>query len=263
MESTLSLQYRDLAGEVGAYLGYGRGTDLGDRAWTEKQAQAVRSCLASGLRQFYFPPPLKDEGSSYDWSFLKPVRNLTLASGAHTVALPDDFGGIEGPITLSSDSAQVPWEIPINLDINLNQMYSVTPDATGRPMYAAIQWLKGTSPQAGQRAQLLVYPIADAAYTLQVCYYILPDYLSGQLPYAYGGAQHAETILESCLAIAEQRLDDSSGVHSEKFRERLAASISLDRRSKPQNLGYNADRSDGYYARHDRHYLGRVTYNGS
>ena len=45
---------------------------------------------------------------------------------------------------------------------------------------------------------------------------------------------------------------------------RLAASISLDRRSKPQKLGYNADRSDrmGQYWRGGRHYFHGVTVNG-
>ena len=54
----------------------------------------------------------------------------------------------------------------------------------------------------------------------------MPDYLSTPFPYAYGGAEHAETILESCLAVAELRLDDMAGPHNQQFMARLAASIS-------------------------------------
>ncbi len=40
-------------------------------------------------------------------------------------------------------------------------------------------------------------------------------------------------------------LDDTRGVHEEKFKEQLAISQRLDGRNKPQNIGYNGDRSDG------------------
>lgn len=244
-ESTLSLKYSDLVGEVGLFLGYGRGAEFGDSAFTTQQQAAIDSCVRSGLRQFYFPPPLDQSGSSYDWSFLKPTVELTFAQGEDHIDLPDDFGGFEGPIGLLSTTSQVSWQVPLTGEGNVRQKYSELPEATGRPLLAALAPQKGTTFLRGQRFQMLLFPLADTDYTLQFAYYVLPDYLSGSYPYAYGGMAHAETILESCLAIAEQRLDDASSVHSMKFNERLAASVSLDRRSKPQRLGYNGDNSDG------------------
>ena len=56
---------------------------------------------------------------------------------------------------------------------------------------------------------------------------------------------HSETILESCLAIAEQRLENSSGIHTQKFQERLAASCAMDRQLQtPDTMGYNGDQSN-------------------
>ena len=261
MESTLSLKYSDLAGEVGLFLGFGRGADNGDTPWTTKQQAAIDSCVKSGLRNFYFPPPVEGSQSSYDWSFLKPTRSLPFASGVSTVALPDDFGGFEGPITISSTTASVPWDVPLVGEGSVRQKHAEQPAATGRPVMAAIQPLKGTTQGEGQRFQLALWPLADQAYTLQFAYYILADCLTGSRPYAYGGAAHVETILESCLAIAEQRLDDASSVHTMKFAERLLASISLDRRYKPQRLGQNLDRSDWREMR-SRHCGNGVTLNG-
>lgn len=256
MESTLSLTLDDLRGEVGFFLGHGRGAALGDPTWTSQQLAAIDSCVKSGLRTFYFPPPLDGMEASYDWSFLKPVGSLALAQGASTIPLPDDFGGLEGPVSLYTTTSQISWPIQVVHEGTVRQRYAELPTASGRPDMAAVQWIKGTTATAGQRAQLLVWPLADGAYTLQVPYYVNPDYLTAAFPYHLGGGQHAETVLESCLAIAEQRLDDAATVHTMKFKERLLASINADRKLKPQTLLYNGDRSD----MRDRRWQGRNHY---
>lgn len=245
MESTLSLSLNDLAGDVGDFLGYGRGSDNGDLAWTDQQARDVSSCLKSGLRQFYFPTPLPGEHSSYDWSFTKPIGLIRLLQNEQTVALPDDFGGAESYITVSpTNVTETPWIVQLMGEGTLRQAFSLTPTRTGKPIMAAVIPLKPTSQQGGQRFQLNVYPIADQDYTLQIPYYINPNALTADNPYPLGGLQHSETIREACLMAAENFKDDASTIHAYKFMERLAASVNSDRRLKPQLTGYNADRSD-------------------
>ncbi len=244
MESTLSLKVSDLQAEVGSFLGWGRGAAFGDPTWSAQQQARIDSAVTSGLRQFYFPPPLEGAASSYDWSFLKPVATLSLALGAKTVPLPDDFGGFEGQISIGSTAGQSYWPIDlVGVGMVYNQQ-SKLPTTTGRPTMCCQEPLKGTGPLSGQRAQLHFWPTADTAYAIVFQYYLLADALTIASPYAYGGAAHAETVLESCLAVAEERQDDARTVHSQKFMERLAASISWDKKSKPQKLGYNDDRSD-------------------
>jgi hypothetical protein len=239
LESTLSLTLNDLNGQVGLFLGYGSDATV----WSTQQADVIDGCVRSGLRQFYFPPPLDGQESSYDWSFMKPVVALTLLQGKSTLELPDDFGGIEGEITMPSTTSRW-YALQVTGEGRVRQKYAEMPTTTGQPLMAAVRPVKGTTARRGQESQLYVWPIADHDYTLQFAYYVNPDHLSKFFPYHMGGMAHAETILESCLAIAEQRLDDAATTHSLKFKERLAASVNMDRRRKPQNLGYNRDLSD-------------------
>lgn len=220
-------------------------------------------CVASGIRQFYFPPPLQQGGTPYDWSFMRPVVTLEIPLNAQAVQLPDDFGGFEGVITVKTPNTTRPFEVRLFNEGAVRQAYSNIPTASGPPTMAALSFLKGTTQQQGQRQQLAIYPAADQDYTVQFQYYLLPDYLTGNNPYVYGGAAHVETILESCLAIAEQRIDDLGGLHSGKFMERLAASIGMDRKNKAEVTGYNGDRSDGPLGNWNRHQsFPANTYNG-
>jgi hypothetical protein len=244
VESSLSLAYQELVGEVGTYLGYGRGPSYGDPAFTTQQQNVLDSVIKSGIRQFYFPPPIEGTTSPTDWSFLHPTASMDLPVNTSIIKMPDDFGGFEGEVTILPVNSTVWWPIALRNEGFIRAQYSLYPQMVGRPMTAALAPIKGTTYNASNRWELLVFPVSDQDYTLQFMYYILPDYLSGALPYAYGGAAHAETLLESCLAIAEQKLQDTAAVHTMKFKERLMASVGMDRKHKAQNLGYNGDRSD-------------------
>ena len=246
VESTLSLKKTDLEQKVGLFFGWGASRD--DWEDDANKVAVIDDCVQSGLRQFYFPPPM--DGIPYDWSFLKPTASLTITSGNSTLELPDDFGGFEGKITVSS-ATQAFCPIKIYNEGFIRELYSKSADASGQIQAAAVRPLKGTGLTQGTRSELYVFPQADADYTILFVYYILANHLDGTHPYAYGGMAHAETILESCLSIAEQRYDDTRGVHSIKYLERLAASIALDRRMKPQTGGRNTDHSDtaGYRTR--------------
>ena len=65
---------------------------------------------------------------------------------------------------------------------------------------------------------------------------------------------------------AEEFLDDQRGLWQAKFKDRLAASINMDRKCKPQRLGPNVDRSDLMdrwpYNRPDQHGWSLAKYNG-
>ena len=243
-ESTLSLGYNDYLSKVSSFLGWGRGAAFGDTPYSPTQQALLDDCVQSGIRNFYFPTP------PYDWSFLHPVVTQQIPIGASTIQLPDDFGGFEGEITIVSSGTQVvPWAVRLHNEGEVRKAYAACPTAQGPPEMASLQPLKGTTTQRSSREQLYIYPMADQAYRLQFQYYILPDYISPPYPFVYGGAAHVETILESCLAIAEQRLDDVAGLHTQKFAERMMASMGQDRKNKPAVVGYNRDRSD------DRHFM--------
>jgi hypothetical protein len=265
-ESTLTLTQAVVQQKLGRFFGYGRGTVAGDVAWSTVQLADINDSIESGQRRFYWPEPEQEGGTSYDWSFLKPVGTFYLIAAQQVVPLPEDFGGFEGKITvLSGTNTAMPFRIEWRNEANIREMYAAAPTLQGPPMYASTQFLKGTGPVSANRMQLFIFPAADKSYTIQCQYYVNPDAITPANPYPYGGTPHAETFLESCLAVAEERIDDASSVHMESFQRRLAASISMDRRLKPQKLGYNGDSSDNL-AEWDRslsHWWGSaVTYNG-
>ncbi len=240
-------------------MGYGTDPD----GWDADQTAAINFSVSSGERRFYYP--IQPSGGFYDWAFLRPTSTLILPSGARTVNMPDDYCGIQGPITAttgSTSTGSVWWNVELTHEANVRQLYAGLPSATGRPTNAATVPGKSLTGQQGQRWSLIVYPQADQEYTLQMTYTLLVDGLADNKPYPLGGAQHAETLLESCLAVAEQRLNDNLGIHEKKFQELLVASMRQDSRNKPQNLGYNRDLSDGYHNNWGYRALNPIAYNG-
>src|SRR5262249_5538242 len=152
------LTYNDLLGEVGLFLGWGRGSASGEQAWSSLQQAAVESCVKSGLRNFYYPPPTAGTDSPYDWSFLKPVATLTLPVGVTRLNLPDDFGGCEGRVTVSvPGGGRASWWglDTVGIGTVVARLASM-PDTTGRPEVCAVEPIKGTTASAGQRFALRV-----------------------------------------------------------------------------------------------------------
>lgn len=266
MESTLTMTRSQLKAEIGFFLGWGRGVDFGNPDWDTDQSNAITSCVNSGLRRFYRPP--QANGGFYEWTFLRPLIALTLATNVAILPMPDDFGGIEGPITVTLDATSTAapfWPVYTTHEGSVRQLYSAVPAVTGRPTHAAIRPQRTITGDTGQRFEMYLYPLPDQAYSIQFQYVILPNALSDAIPIPYGAGVHSETILESCLAVAEERLDNEQTVHRQAFATMLAASMAQDRRMKPQTLGYNGDNSDW------RNWSGRtrgfnfpaITYNGT
>jgi len=270
VESTLNLKLTDYAGDVGDYLGWGRGADNGDTAWDARKTGKVASLLKSGYRQFLYPPPVEGSAVMYSWSFLQPVVTLPLALTGEgtTVVLPPDFAGMIGDVYLSREGQNGLYplkEVPVGFIL---ERQSVGPTTSGRPLYFCVEALKQTGAASSPRKQFRLWPVSDGEYSVQFQYYLVPNAIDIVYPYAYGGAPHAETVRAACLMAAEQDMDDERGIWKAQFQERLVASIGVDMRDKPRWIGYNADRSDGRRAAlgptYSRHLLGfpAVTVNG-
>jgi len=181
--------------------------------------------------------------------------------------LPDAFGSIESRFTF--DAADNKYE-PLRV-VNEEQIRNMRqrPSADSWPRYAAIR-PKATTGSAGLRFEVMFWPTPNAAYTLSYAYTALPGKLTTSLPYPLGGMLHAETILASMLAAAEQRANGEKGIMWNTFMERLGASIVIDGKATTASfLGYNGDASDrrgGYYGSNNRcrrDVLDSVTYDGT
>jgi len=159
--------------------------------------------------------------------------------------LPDDFGRLIAPLTyVEKENAWYSVEIVGEGRIRELRQRDYIGTNGSKPQVAAIR-TKNAGIETGTRREIMFWPAVSGAYVLKMQYRVRPqDNLDGtDIP--YGGTDHAETILYSCLAEAERRLDEAQGVYYQRFIESLASSIDLDSRmSGPHTLGYNSDRSD-------------------
>lgn len=147
--------------------------------------------------------------------------------------LSDDFGGIDGEIYFNSTSDA--WSsVTITGEgriLALRQREGSAGVTRETPEYCAVVPINSTSSSEGQRYSLMVWPALDAGglHTARYRYHALQSRLTLARPYALGGAAHFQTLLQSCLAMAEAYQNDESGIHRQMFIDRLAASVHFDR----------------------------------
>ncbi len=156
--------------------------------------------------------------------------------------LPDDFAGLDSVMTLTTNDV---GGVIAQTGESIIRQRRQQENTTGRPLLAAVVFAQSAeSTTIGQRQNLMLWPIPETDYTISYRYRAMPNAMSGTNFYPYGGASHAETLISSCLAIAERRINDVAGTHAMDFAEKLRASVSLDRQTAAQSLGYNGDGSD-------------------
>ena len=226
-EPTLSLTLDELRREVARFLSFGRDyTNL-----TITQQEDVDSIIRRGLRQFYFPPPSM-AGMSHQWSFLRPTASLTLVANVASYQLPEDFGGIVGThLTYQAYSdvrgPSLVGEHAFRTAVEANPVQSGRPAiATIRPRVASGDLSQPT------RFDIVFWPTPSKSEALLYEYSVIQDAVTGSLSHPAGAAIHGETIIASCLAIAEEYVVSPTTKYRELFRERLASSISMDKSTR-------------------------------
>ena len=192
-------------------------------------------------------------GTNGTWTFSPAHAN---SSGSHTVkffyngtyALPTAFAGIDGPMTYDTfygtDPNLADQTIEITSEAKLRDMSQYLEDRDDKPRVAAI-FQTGATGNDGSSSRIAFYPIPDAVYRLKYTQINEPANITGGSHVPLGGSLHSETILASCLAIAEQFfIPNSPHGYQESYRRRLAASVELDRQAiRSEVLGYNSDPS--------------------
>ncbi len=170
------------------------------------------------------------------------ASNYVLAQSAYD--LPSDFGGFLGSMTYDPGISTL-WPALQFASEAMIRERKQNDTTTARPRWYGIR-PKPFVATTGQRWETILDPSPDGAYRLTYRYQVLPAMISEANPYPLGGQQLSETILEACLAVADERFNEGgNGLHQAKFMERLAAAIQLDQdRSTPDFMGYNADHSD-------------------
>lgn len=216
--------YQWLQQEVGLYAINNTNPDT----FTVGEDKLVDSIIQSGVKQFYFPPMVEGQKEPYKWSFLCPTTTVSLVTGEFEYTLPSDFGQILGEFTWPTSSSGT-TRIPL---VSVERLLQMRGDegATGDPKWAAVRPIAAALTSA-QTWEVLFYPVADAGANgkaLSYRYLKDPDVMSLTNLYPAGGTVHAETLLASCLAIAELRKKGETGDYATFFMNRLTSSIQVD-----------------------------------
>ncbi len=226
-ESTLSINYADLKEMVGRTLGYGED----EAQWDVSQRKDVDRVIDSGLRKFLY--------NGHEWTFLKPVATLATVADQEDYDLPDDFGGMDGPMTYGQSEGWLAIPMGGEGEIRRRRQANV---GTARPILTAVR-PKAFQAKVGHRFELLLWPKPDAVYNLTYRYHVLLNRLTEAAPYPPGGMAHAETIRTAVLfAAAQAFMEDEIPQRQGAFNEQLAASIAHDQRSiTPEHMGRYGD----------------------
>jgi len=229
-ESELSIDYDDLLLEVAAFLGYGSDST----AWTAAQLAEADRYTQAGVRRFYYPPAMSGAQSGYQWSFLIPVASILTEADLGTQDLPSTLGRVVGAFHYAAGEHRTPV-----VEVSEDRYRSVlaSSDGTGPPRFYRVRH-KEKEDATGQRLEVSWWPVPDGAYTLSYQYEAYSGKLNDANKHPLGGMRHAELLVESCLAVAEQRANDERGLHTEQFERLLAAGIEQDRRVGAQHYGH-------------------------
>ncbi len=234
-ESTLTYTLLDLKSEIGAYLGISR--TIAD--WTVENAADVARILKTGQRQFYEPsyrPVPQAPLQVHVWSFLRARATITTANGTQTYALPDAFAGfLDKRLSFTSTKT---WELKLtSMDDVLEHIQdfgTTMPTGITQPLLAAVESTSSTLGTTGQRWQIVMWPTPTTILSATGQYRLNPDALATDTHYPLGGEAHSQTLLESCLAAAEEMQNDQLSIHRDRFQELLNASIQFDLRLHAQ-----------------------------
>lgn len=235
-ESELSVSYADLLAEVLRFLGYGSDS----AAWTDAQKAEADAYVQAGLRRFYYPPASEAYETGYAWSFLNPVRTLATVADQGEQDLPSDLGRVLGDFHYEASVFR--QSIVQVSETRMQELRSRT-TSTGRPTHATVR-VKPKEASLGQRLEVAWWPVPDAAYTLTFRYEAFNGKLSADNPHPLGGMRHAELLIESCLAVAEQKANDERGLHTAEFERLMAAAIQNDRRMGARYYGHMGECAD-------------------
>jgi len=189
------------------------------------------------------------------------IDGFTIAADGN-YRLPDQYGGLHGPLQYA-DEDHLNHNIEITGVGNINSLRQrpLQDFSSIRPSVGALLALPTTG-LTPQRWDLMLWRTPDEDHTLNLRFKVQQNELTDTNEFPLGGMAHGETLLASCLAYAEQHVNDEVGLHWQNFMQQLVASVSRDRSDhQPDILGYNSDnrRGNGAFFRNQTTTINGVT----
>lgn len=217
--------YNDLLEEIGTFIGYGPSPD----GWTTDERRVVDRLIKRGLGLFYSPESVLP-GFHHHWSFLMVDQSLELTEANDGIVdLPATFMSLNGePVFVLGQENVMQQRITVLPEINFRKLVHSWErnGGAGRPKWCSVR----TKPQSDpQIYQIRFWPKPDMTYEVVARINTFPLPLDADNLVPMGSAEHAETIREACLSVAEQMKDENASFHTLRFKELLMKSIDRDR----------------------------------
>lgn len=256
---SLQIDFFYIQRQVGQAVGIG----YNSAEWDDEQIQIVQEIIDAGVRQYYFPPPIKtpyqqDVGLIHEWSFMRPTWYFETAADQRVYQCPEDFERPIGHISYQDTDNDYYGPITQVSPNRLQYLENRTTYTTAPELFALeVEHSTGHAPQ---RQLLTLHPTPDAVYKLKLRYQALARRLTSDQPYTLGNQIHAMGILESCLAIAEVRTTGAQGGATERFLMNLTGNIIRDQERQGKILGYNGNGAGRIVGRADLRDVGGIFY---
>jgi hypothetical protein len=248
--NAMTVSYSSLLERVGHFL-FGLRT-----GFSSDQTDDIEMCIEDGLRRVY---------TAHNWSFFRPVKTITTASGTYSYALPTGYESIETEMHYAPGESDFYPPVRERHDSEVRKLQQDNEDTDyDRPRYFSVRTVEFDR-TVGSRKQLILYPTPDAIYVLYARMTLRPVMIDDTHQYPVGGEQLAAVILESCLYSAEVNMDDNVGLHAKQFMELLPLAIQADLlSSSPRTLGSDAPSGEPYYDLESRKIqMGAITFDGT
>ncbi len=231
--ATLDLTYLDLYTKVSEFLGMAA---IGSVPTGTADLALVKDIVHRGYRTYLFPIN-RTKRKPHFWSFLKQYHTINTIANQWKYALPQDFNRmlVHPQFGVSTGYYQLRKR-----DAEYITERRVDSDSSGGPEYYAIS---PTSYEAtvGTFYEMWLYPKPSQTYLLQFFYLKNPLKVENTTDVLAGGVLAAEAILESCLAVAEQQQDDTTGFHTQKAEMLVQDLILSDTGDKTESIGKLTD----------------------
>lgn len=155
--------------------------------------------------------------------------------------LPDSFNRLIGNLHYAADEYRNGIVlVPIG---KLEEMRAHG-DLSCTPQFCAVRY-KSSDGTTGQRQEILFWPKPDVYYPLTYSFEAYTGQLTDTYLYPLGGMHLSELYTESCLAVAEQRINNEPGVHTQAYEMLLQDAIARDRKRGARFFGQMGGGEDG------------------
>jgi hypothetical protein len=223
--------------------------------YSTDQTSDIEMSIMDGLRDVY---------AAHNWSFFRPVKTITTASGTSTYSLPIGYESIETELNYAPGESDFYPPCRMRHDSEIRKLQQDNEDTEyDRPRYFSVRNVE-FDPTVGSLRQLVLWPTPDDTYVLYARMTLRPVAIDAVNQYPVGAETLYQVILESCLAAAERNLDDAEGVHRKRFVELLPLAIAADQdASSPRSLGRDAPDGESIDLESRSVLVGTISINGT